>query len=68
MKLLDPVPGIHVEKQMVLEEDQALNLSSVCSKPLALSAAMDMRMRRYAILGFANFSYSSVLFKSEAFL
>ncbi len=45
---MDAVPGIHVEKQMLLEEDQAMNLASVCSKPLALSAAMDMRMRRYA--------------------
>jgi len=47
VKLLDPVPGIHVAKQMEFEEDQALNFASVCSKPLALSAAMDMRMRRH---------------------
>ena len=36
--LLDPVPGIHVQKQLELEKNKSLSFANACNHPVALSA------------------------------
>ena len=51
MKLLDPVPGVHVQMQLALEEDRTMlsfgGGGGIAGQSVALSARSDMRMRRH---------------------